>query len=386
MTMSLRIVLIGSVNEGVPPRNGEEAKNQILCSYLAGRSQLTVVDTTHWRRNPIIVPRVLFHCLFPDYDRILISASSASTHTLLRALAPFKRRLSKTIYMVIGGYLHIGIERGRYKAGTYDALSSLIVEGETMKSELKRLGVTSQVQVIPNFKILDRTWGDSDRYSSAPARFVFLSRVSESKGIGTIFNALEDERLRHRKGDFTIDFYGPVEEGYADTFHALVDSEPNTGYKGYLDIYNDRDGCYRTISSYHAMLFPTTWMGEGFPGVVLDAMVCGLPVIASDWNMNREVVVDGETGRIIPPNDAKALADMILDVLENRDEWRRMSQNSLDAALQFDAERLLDRHLPYVLPMGQPGGKGSDVGVPSVREARDGMDTEGIAGTDMQSR
>jgi glycosyltransferase involved in cell wall biosynthesis len=288
--------------------------------------------------------------------------------------------------MVIGGYLHIGIEKGRYKADTYNALSSLVVEGETMKSELIRLGVTSQVHVIPNFKVLDKTWGDPERYSSAPARFVFLSRVSESKGIGTIFDALDDERLRHRKDDFTIDFYGPVEEDYADTFHALVDSEPNTGYKGYLDIYNDRDGCYRTISSYHAMLFPTTWMGEGFPGVVLDALACGLPVIASDWNMNREVVIDGETGRIIPPNDAKALADMILDVLENRDEWRRMSLNSHDAALQFDAERLLDRHLPYVIATGQPGGKGSDEGLPPVREARNGMNAEGIAGTDLRNR
>jgi glycosyltransferase involved in cell wall biosynthesis len=97
------------------------------------------------------------------------------------------------------------------------------------------------------------------------------------------------------------------------------------------------------------MLFPTTWMGEGFPGVILDALACGVPVIASDWNMNREVVIEGRTGRIIPPNDSKSLADMILDVLDNRREWKAMSLNSHHDALKFDAVKVLDAHMPRIL-------------------------------------
>lgn len=350
-----RMLLIGAVNEDTPPQNGEEAKNQILCSHLRKRYRLTVVDTKEWKRDPLVLVKLLFHFLAPRYDWIVISASSASTHTLLRRLRPFKGRLSKTIYMVIGGYLHHGIAQKKYRADTYDPLSSIVVEGESMRSELTRLGVKSPVFVMPNFKDLRRTWGDPGRYSSNPARFIFLSRVSESKGISLIFEAIRDERLKNRMDEFVVHFYGPVEEGYRDRFHAMVESEPNTRYMGYLDIYNDTEGCYGTIASYHAMLFPTTWMGEGFPGVILDALVCGLPVIASDWNMNREVVADGQTGRIIPPNDAGALAYAILDVLDNRGEWRLMSVNSTKGALRFDARKVLDEYLPEILRKDRQG-------------------------------
>jgi glycosyltransferase involved in cell wall biosynthesis len=264
-------------------------------------------------------------------------------------MRPFRRRLARTVYLVIGGYLHIGISEKRYRADTYDTLSSIVVEGESMMRELKSLGVKAPITVMPNFKVLKRTWGDPSRFDEGPVRFIFLSRVAESKGVPLIFEALRDHRLQDRRDEYEVDFYGPVEKGFEQRFESDLKGEPNAKYRGYLDIYNDTDHSYQTVASYHVMLFPTTWMGEGFPGVILDALACGVPVIASDWNMNREVVIEGRTGRIIPPNDSKALADLILDILDDRESWRMMSVNSAGEAQRFDAERVLDEHLPAIL-------------------------------------
>jgi glycosyltransferase involved in cell wall biosynthesis len=353
MTRRTGILLIGAVNEGVPPRNGEEYKNQVLCGYLRRHHRLVVVDTKDWKRDPLVVPRLLYHFILPDYDSIVVSASSASVHRLFRTLRSLKGRMAKTVYLVIGGYLPKGIGDGVYKADSYAGLSSIVVEGESMRQELLRLSVPAKVIVMPNFKTVGRTWGDPLRFRQKHKRFLFLSRISEKKGIPVIFEALKDPRLSGRKGDFSVDFYGPMEEGYEADFQGLVRSEPNTAYRGYLDINNDPDGSYAVISTYHAMFFLTTWFGEGFPGVIIDTMACGVPVIASDWNMNAEVVENGKNGAVIPVDDIRALADHILDVIENEGRWMAYSEACHRDALEYDAERVLGKHLPVILGLDE---------------------------------
>lgn len=346
-----RLLLIGAVNLGNPPRNGEESKNQLLCEYLGRYHHLKVVDTREWKKNPITLWKVLYNTLFPDYDRILLSASSASVHTLLRFLGLFRKRKSRTSYLVIGGYLLNGLSTGRYKASSYDGLSSLVVEGHGMERGLLNLDLDTPVILMPNFKSIKRTWGKPDRLLHGPVRFIFLSRITESKGIPLIFESLRDIRLTSRRGEFVVDFFGPIESGYEDVFASLVEKEPNAGYRGYLDVTNERDKSYETISNYHVMLFPTKWYGEGFPGVILDAYACGLPVIASDWNMNREVVDDGHTGRVIPPGDSASLAEAMADVLDDREKWMRMAENCHAEAMRYDVDEVLDRHMPKILGM-----------------------------------
>ncbi len=54
---------------------------------------------------------------------------------------------------------------------------------------------------------------------------------------------------------------------------------------------------------------------EGCSNVIMEAMAAGRPVVATDVGGNRELIVDGETGRLVPPGNAAALADAVLDIL-----------------------------------------------------------------------
>jgi L-malate glycosyltransferase len=56
---------------------------------------------------------------------------------------------------------------------------------------------------------------------------------------------------------------------------------------------------------------------EGFSNALLEAMSFGLPCVVTRVGGNPEVVVDGETGFLIPPNDPDALADRILTLLRS---------------------------------------------------------------------
>jgi len=56
---------------------------------------------------------------------------------------------------------------------------------------------------------------------------------------------------------------------------------------------------------------------EGTPNAILEAMAAGLPIIATPVGGISEVVRDGETGLLVPPNDHKALAEAILKLRQN---------------------------------------------------------------------
>jgi glycosyltransferase involved in cell wall biosynthesis len=74
------------------------------------------------------------------------------------------------------------------------------------------------------------------------------------------------------------------------------------------------------------LVLPSTTMGEAFGIVLLEAMACAKPVIASDLPGVRTVVIDGENGRRFPVGDDAALADRLNEILSDSALARRMGK------------------------------------------------------------
>src|SRR5439155_13274103 len=74
----------------------------------------------------------------------------------------------------------------------------------------------------------------------------------------------------------------------------------------------------------HANLFCLSSLYEGMPNALVEAMVCRVPVLSTDCPSGpREVLCDGKYGRLVPPADARALADAIDDAIQSQEAWQR---------------------------------------------------------------
>lgn len=308
-----QILFIGAIRENHLPLGGEEYKNQLIMSRLKAEPiRLKYFDTYEWKTSPIMLIKLIVNVFLFKYDSILISASSFSTYKLLLSINFIRpNRLVKIKYLVVGGYFPLAIESGTFKSHVYDKLKCIIVQGDQLRNRLSYQLQNVKIIVQPNFKEFPKIEIPPKLINNI-SRFVFVGRISKAKGVSDIISAVNRIRKISPNLNFTVDFFGPKEEEFE--FNSMCK------YQGYLDLSNKPEIAYHTLSGYDCFLFPTTWQGEGFPGVIIDAYIAGLPVIATDWNMNTEIIKEGENGFIIPPFDVDALIEKMTWVMNHKEE------------------------------------------------------------------
>jgi glycosyltransferase involved in cell wall biosynthesis len=118
------------------------------------------------------------------------------------------------------------------------------------------------------------------------------------------------------------------ERGVADRVHLL-------GY---------RSDAGELLEQFDMLVLPS-WI-EGLPGVVLEAMAHAKPVIATPVGGTPELVVDGETGLLVPPRDPMALAAAIRSLLADPERARELGRAGHElAAREFSETAMTTRVL-----------------------------------------
>ncbi|OPZ85143.1 MAG: Glycogen synthase [Firmicutes bacterium ADurb.Bin419] len=214
-----------------------------------------------------------------------------------------------------------------------------------MKRALEGMDFTN-VTVMPNCKELKILKPGEIVYPEAlPYKLCTFSRVMKEKGVEDAFKAVETINGQYEKTVFTLDIYGQIEPGQEEWFDKLKDSFSSTvHYGGVVPFDQSTD----VLKYYYALLFPTYYAGEGFAGTLIDAMAAGVPVIASDWKYNPEIVQSGITGIVYELANEDGLATALKYALEHHTEWNRMKLSSIEESTRYltqNATKILIKEL-----------------------------------------
>lgn len=338
-----KIGLIGHLALGREKYDGQTVKTRTVYYGLKERlgGGIVFVDT-YRKANFVRLFMQTIKCLLRT-KKIIVMLSRNGLRFFLPILYCFVRLCHGEVYhCVIGGNDDELLRKNPKWVKYLSSFRANWYESEKLVAEMRKRGIHS-AKYLPNFKdispllleelsIQEKNISDSSEY-----RFCTFSRVTKEKGITDAIVAVE--RLSKEKGvNVKLDIYGPVEESYRAEFDGLLKKASAVEYKGIV-ASNESVGI---LKNYYGLLFPTYFYGEGFPGTLIDAMCAGVPVIASDWHFNAEIISDGIDGIIYGKEAYATLFDALVWSIENKDCFLQYRMKFWKKAYNFSVKRNID--------------------------------------------
>lgn len=208
----------------------------------------------------------------------------------------------------------------------WDRADLVVVNSAWSRTCLEQQGVPpSKLRVVPlAYDPPTETARARIRARGAGVRVLWLGQVILRKGIACLLESAR--RLSALPVEFVI--AGPIGISPA----AVAAAPENVRFLGPIS----RTLVSRVYAGADLFVLPT--LSDGFAITQLEAMAHGLPVIATP--RCGEVVVPGQSGLIVPPGDAEALAAAIAGLVQNREALAAMALEALERSRHFGLDRL----------------------------------------------
>lgn len=337
-----KIALVGALGCGEATSSGQIIRTNIVRNALEkeyGASLLILVNTSTISKRPWEFMVSFLKMAFTCKD-IMIILSINGMKRLWPVFSVLAKCFEKRIYNnVIGGNLLSHIAKHPKLAIYMKTFSINWVQSVKMQKDLESHGVYN-TEWLPNAKPINILHKDEIIHNTEiPLRFCTFSRVSKSKGIELAINTIKDINSEAGKTLVTLDIYGKPDDDYIKEFESLQRTFPNFVHYGGVVPF---DKSVETLKWYFMLLFPTTFYGEGFPGTIIDAYASGTPVLASDWNCNPEVILDGMTGLLYEHDKPEQLKEKLKWVLEHIGLVDAMRQNCIVEAEKYTMEKVYE--------------------------------------------
>jgi glycosyltransferase involved in cell wall biosynthesis len=197
----------------------------------------------------------------------------------------------------------------------------VLAVSDELRDRLERVDI-APVTVVPPFA--DRF----DEVETMPAMTaVFAGRLTEGKGVGVLLDAFSGVLERRPDARLEVAGEGPL--------RARVDEAPEVRARGVLD-----EADVRTLLAGARLVCVPSVDREGLPLVLVEAMLSGAAIVAADQPSIRTALAGGRAGMLVPPGDAGALRDALLDLLDDHARADSLGRAARDRAEQrFTTDR-----------------------------------------------
>ena len=189
------------------------------------------------------------------------------------------------------------------------AIKNTLVERERISPE--------KIEVIYNGIDLNSFKTEDKKEEDSIPKVGIVGRLHPDKGHRYFLKAAAQIVKKEPRVEFLIVGNGPLRKELGALSNKL-------GLSGKVIFAGERRDILKIISSLDILVLSS--LEEGLGNVLLEAMATGKPVIATKVGGVPEVVLDGETGILVPPRNPEALAQVTLKLLTNRALAKRMGQ------------------------------------------------------------
>jgi len=240
-------------------------------------------------------------------------------------LAPIAQELGmKTLFVehrLLERYIRLNPFKNWYLKGTETA--RVLAVSEAVKSTAVDLGVKpARITVITNG--VDTASLDKYRVrvkkGPLPGRIGVVSRLSPEKGLDILLKAFARLRKEFPKLKLDIAGDGP-ERSNLEKLSQQLSVTDQVKFIGYLD---GPKKLARFLSGLEVFALPSR--SESFGLALAEAGYLGIPCVASNIGGTKEVIVDGETGLLVPRDDDEALARAIAKLLRDGNLRKKLGQ------------------------------------------------------------
>lgn len=152
-----------------------------------------------------------------------------------------------------------------------------------------------------------------------------IGRVNHWKGQNYFMDILTEVNKKYPNCHYI--FVGDAFQGNENLEEKLNKSITYSGIKDQIHNLGYRSDIANILAGLDIFISPST-SPDPFPTVILEAMASAKPVFATEHGGAKEMIINHETGVLIPLNDAKQSATMIIDYLNHPDKLKRLGQNA----------------------------------------------------------
>ena len=185
----------------------------------------------------------------------------------------------------------------------------------------------------------------------------YMGRMTEEKGVGALIESFP--KIMAKIGNARLNLIGPLsgqgmknypKSRYVKQLEELVRRRRLTNRVTFKGIQLSLDK-YRILSGSDIFVNPTLAKEETFGMVNIEALACGVPVVATDWAGNREIIENDKNGYLLKVNrwgdnqhfDNGQMASKIIMVLSDKDLNARLKKNATASAKKYDYRIIMPR-------------------------------------------
>lgn len=234
-----------------------------------------------------------------------------------------------------------------YGKNLLKAADRIIAVSRFVKEDIAKYGIDKEkIEVIHNgvdtnfFKPSKKTFKEkyADKFDTL---FVYLGRLIRQKGVPYLIYAMAEVVKEYPKTGLLIVGKGEEKSRLEGMVRKLA-LEKNVIFPGFIP----EEQLPNVYSSADAYILPSLW--EVLPISLLEALACGVPLLASDAGGNPEVVEKDVNGFIVPKGDSAALAQKMKVLASDQNMRKKMGRESRRIATEkFDWELIAGKTLKY---------------------------------------